>query len=135
MDFAHFRVVGYGLTPDTGGAGRRRGGLGLFRSFEALADGVNFACYSDRMRLAPYGLFGGADGARTRIELKRGDETVMLPSKTRITLNKGDVLTIFTAGGGGYGAPEERPGAMIAEDVRQGMVSEDAARAAYGRTG
>jgi N-methylhydantoinase B len=135
MDFPHFRVIGYGMVPDSGGAGRRRGGCGLWRSFEALTDGVNFACYSDRMRLAPFGLFGGADGARTRIELRRGDEVIDLPSKTQITLNKGDVLTIFTAGGGGYGPADERPGAMIAADLHQGLLSEPAARAAYGRTG
>lgn len=135
MDFAHIRVVGYGLVPDSGGAGRRRGGLGLLRSVEALKDGVNFACYSDRMRLAPFGLFGGGDGARTRIEVRRGDTVTALPTKTQVTLNKGDVLTIYTAGGGGYGPAAERPGAMIAEDIRQGFVSEAAARAAYGRVG
>jgi N-methylhydantoinase B len=134
MDFAHFRVTGYGLVPDSGGAGRRRGGLGLFRSFEALADGVNFACYSDRMKIAPWGLFGGRDGARTSLEIRRGDEVIPLPTKTQIALRKGDVLTLRTAGGGGYGPPEERPGAMIAEDIRQGYVTPEGATAAYGRT-
>ena len=61
----------YELIPDSCGHGRRRGGLGLKRSFLVLKDGVNFACYSDRMRLAPYGLFGGTDGQRARIEVQR----------------------------------------------------------------
>jgi N-methylhydantoinase B len=135
MDFPHFRIVEYGLVPDSGGAGRRRGGLGLVRSFEALEDGVNFACYSDRMRLAPWGLFGGKEGARTSLEIRRGNEIIRLPTKTQINLRKGDVLTIRTAGGGGYGPPEERPGAMIAEDIRQGYMTSEGARAAYGRTG
>ncbi len=134
MDFAHFRVVGYGLVPDSGGAGRRRGGLGLWRSFEVLKDGVNFACYSDRAKLAPWGLFGGEDGGRTRLEIRRGDEIIPLPTKTQVTLAKGDVLTIVTAGGGGYGPPSERPGEMIAEDIRQGYLTPAAAEAAYGRT-
>ncbi len=134
MDFRHFRVVGYGLVPDSGGAGRRRGGLGLFRSFEVLEDGVNFACYSDRMRIAPWGLFGGRDGGTTSLEIRRGGEVIRLPSKTQIALRKGDVLTIRTAGGGGYGPPEERPGAMIAEDIRQGYTTPEGAEAAYGRS-
>ncbi len=53
MDFEHFRIVGYGLIPDTGGAGRHRGGLGLFRRFEILKDDTNFASYTDRVRIAP----------------------------------------------------------------------------------
>ncbi len=135
MDFAHFRVVGYGLMSDTGGAGRRRGGLGLWRSFEVLKDGVNFACYSDRAKIAPWGLFGGQDGARTRLEIKRGDEVIALPTKTQVSLKKGDVLTLMTAGGGGYGPVGERPDAMIARDVREGYQTAEAAEAAYGRTG
>jgi len=62
MDFDHFRIVGYGLIPDSAGHGRHRGGLGFYRSFEILKDNVNFAMYADRFRVAPYGLFGGADG-------------------------------------------------------------------------
>lgn len=135
MDFDHFRVIGYGLVPDSGGAGRRRGGLGLWRRFEVLKDGTNFACYSDRARIAPWGLFGGAEGGRTRIELERDGELVRLPTKTKMELKRGDVLTIYTAGGGGYGPPAEREGQRIAEDIRNGYVSPEAALAAYGRTG
>ncbi len=135
MDFDHFRVVGYGLVPDSGGAGRRRGGLGLWRSFEILKDGTNFACYSDRARIAPWGLFGGEEGGRTRIELMRGDEVIRLNTKTKMELMRGDVLTIYTAGGGGYGPPSEREGRRIAEDIRNGFVSCEAAQVAYGRTG
>lgn len=134
MDFDHFRVVGYGLVPDSGGAGRHRGGLGLWRSFEVLKDGTNFACYSDRAKFAPWGLFGGEEGARTRIELKRGDRVMTLDTKTRMDLERGDVLTIYTAGGGGYGPPSDREGARIARDIRNGFVTAEAATDAYGRT-
>jgi N-methylhydantoinase B len=135
MDFDHFRVIGYGLVPDSGGAGRRRGGLGLWRSFEILKDGTNFACYSDRARIAPWGLFGGAEGGRTRIELKRDGAVIPLATKTKMELRRGDVLTIHTAGGGGYGPPAGREGARIANDIRNGYVSAEAALTAYGRTG
>ncbi len=134
MDFDHFRIIGYGLVPDSGGAGRRRGGLGLWRRFEVLKDDTNFACYSDRAKIAPWGLFGGQDGARTRIELSRGGEVIALGTKTKMELRRGDVLTIYTAGGGGYGPPAEREGARIAADIRNGYVSREAALADYGRT-
>jgi N-methylhydantoinase B len=135
MDFEHFRIVGYGLLPDTGGAGRQRGGLGFFRRFEILKDGTNFATYTDRMRLAPYGLIGGAEGSRTRIEIERQGQIIRLKSKDRVDLRKGDFLTLYTSGGGGYGPVAERYTAHIARDVAQGYVSPEAARKDYGWTG
>jgi N-methylhydantoinase B len=135
MDFDHFRVIGYGLVADSGGAGRRRGGLGLWRRFEVLKDETNFACYSDRSRIAPWGLRGGLEGGRTRIELLRDGTTSVLPSKTKQELRRGDVLTIYTAGGGGYGAPAERDAARIARDVRNGYVTREAALKDYGHSG
>ena len=135
MDFEHFRVTGYGLVPDSGGAGRRRGGLGLWRRFEILKDATNFACYTDRMRIEPWPLLGGRPGRTTRIELERNGNVTQLPSKNRLDLQKGDILTIYTAGGGGYGPPADREGERIAGDIRNGYVTEAAAMADYGRTG
>ena len=135
MDFDHFRVIGYGLVPDSAGAGRRRGGLGLWRRFRILKDDVNFACYTDRMRIEPWPLFGGKPGKTTRIELERNGEVTRLPSKNRLDLKEGDILTIYTAGGAGYGPPEQREGERIAEDIRNGMVSAEAAMRDYGRLG
>ena len=135
MDFEHFRVIGYGLLPDTGGAGRQRGGLGLYRRFLILKDGTNFATYTDRMRLAPYGLFGGKDGSRTSIEIERDGRIIRTKSKDRVDLRKGDILTLYTAGGGGYGSPDERDPRLVARDVAQGYVTPEAARTHYGWTG
>ena len=132
MDFEHFRIIGYGLIPDSCGHGRQRGGLGFFRRFEVLQDDVNLAIYADRFRLAPYGLFGGTDGARARCELERGGRRIALKSKDRIDLKKGDVLTLYSAGGAGYGNPAERDPRRVAADVRQGIISAKTARSAYG---
>jgi N-methylhydantoinase B len=134
MDFGHFRIIGYGLLPDTGGAGEHRGGLGLFRRFLILKDGSNFAAYGDRFRLAPYGLFGGGDGSRTRIEIARKGTLIAVNSKERIDLRAGDVLTLYTSGGGGYGSPAARDPRAVAEDVAEGYVSTGAAAALYGWT-
>lgn len=134
MDFEHFRIVGYGLLPDTGGAGRHRGGLGLYRRFLILKDGTNFATYTDRVRLSPYGLFGGKDGSRTRIEIERDGKIIKVRSKDRVDLRKGDTLTLYSSGGGGYGAPSERDAHLVARDVAQGYVTPAAAARDYGWT-
>ena len=135
MDFDHFRVIGYGLLPDTGGAGKHRGGLGLFRRFLILKDGANFATYTDRVRLAPYGLFGGSEGSRTRIEIERDGRVIRLKSKDRVDLKAGDILTLYSSGGGGYGPSTERDPRLIADDVAQGYVSPEAAARLYGWAG
>lgn len=135
MDFEHFRLVGYGLIPDSYGHGRHRGGLGLFRRFEILKDGVNFAIYADRFRIAPYGLFGGSDGRPARCEVERGDDVISVKSKDGMILRKGDILTLYTAGGGGYGPVEERARENIEEDLRQGYITAETARRVYGMAG
>ena len=135
MDFDHFRVIGYGLTPDSCGHGKHRGGLGFFRSFGILADGVNFAMYADRFRIAPYGLFGGTDGVPGRCEVLRDGKIISIKSKDSAILCKGDVLTIYTAGGGGYGSVRERNPAAVAHDVKHGYLSAATAAGAYGTTG
>jgi N-methylhydantoinase B len=135
MDFEHFRVIGYGLLPDTGGSGKHRGGLGLFRRFLILKDGTNFATYTDRVRFAPYGLFGGSDGSRTRIEIERDGRVIKLKSKDRVDLRAGDVLTLYSSGGGGYGPAGERAPHLVAEDVAEGYISPTAAAKHYGWTG
>ena len=131
MDFEHFRVIGYGLLPDTGGPGRHRGGLGLFRRFLILKDGVNFATYTDRVKLAPYGLFGGHDGSRTRIEIERDGKILKVKSKDRVDLKKDDILTLYSSGGGGYGSASERDPRLVERDVQQGYVSGGAADRLY----
>ena len=131
MDFEHFRLIGYGLIPGSGGHGRHRGGLGLFRRFEVLKDRVNFAIYADRFRLAPYGLFGGTDGQRGRCEVERDGTVIPVKSKDAMELRRGDILTLYTAGGGGYGPPAERDPAAVENDVRQGYISRETANSVY----
>ncbi len=104
-----FRVTEYAIRSGSGGAGRTRGGDGLRRRYEILADGVTLAHYSDRYRLPSDGAFGGEPGAsaRTRL-LKPSGEEVAVGSKTGLALGRGDVLVGETGGGGGYGVPDER---------------------------
>jgi N-methylhydantoinase B len=132
MDFDHFRIIAYELVPDSSGHGRQRGGLGLLRRFLILKDGVNFATYQDRVRLRPYGLFGGTDGERTRTEVLRDGQVIKVRSKERLDLRQGDILTLITAGGGGYGPPAERDPRHVARDVAEGYLSAAVAQHHYG---
>jgi N-methylhydantoinase B len=95
------RVRRYAVRRGTGGAGRRPGGDGLVRTYEFLAP-ARFTLLTERRRRAPWGLHGGGDGAPGINRLN--DE--ILPAKVSRDAQAGDVLTIETPGGGGYGASE-----------------------------
>ena len=126
-----FRVAEYALRPDSGGRGKFRGGNGLRRRFEILADDVTLAHYSDRYRIAPDGAFGGEPGdlARTWIVRKNGDRAPVA-SKTSLRLDCGDVLVTETSGGGGYGDPAERTADRLRMDLESGLATPPMAHAA-----
>ena len=94
------RAIEYALRRGSGGAGRRRGGDGVVRELEALAE-MRYSLITERRRHAPPGADGGEPGARGR-NLLNGEE---LPAKTSGTLRAGDRLRIETPGGGGHGRP------------------------------
>ncbi len=128
------RVVEYALVEDSGGAGTRRGGLGIAREIAATRDGVVFSARSDGHESGAPGLDGGAAGARARI-LHRvsGAETRELSSKpSRIVLRAGESIRLETPGGGGLGEPGKRAVEALAEDLADGKVGLDAARRAHG---
>jgi N-methylhydantoinase B len=92
------RAVEYSLRRASGGAGAHRGGDGVVRELEALAE-MRFSLITERRRHAPPGAAGGENGAPGR-NLLNGEE---LPAKASGTLRPGDRLRIETPGGGGYG--------------------------------
>ncbi|MEK7751205.1 MAG: hydantoinase B/oxoprolinase family protein [Acidobacteriota bacterium] len=118
------------LRPDSGGAGRYRGGLGQVIRFEVRSHGpcVLSAMY-DRVRFAPRGIHGGASGAAGLVLGKDGRE---LPSKGRITIQSGEQVTLRLPGGGGLGDPCERAREAIEADVREGYLTEAESKRIYG---
>jgi len=96
------RVERYELRYGSGGAGKHRGGDGVVRAVKVLED-ASLSLLTDRRRHAPKGASGGEPGAVGR-NLLNGEE---LPAKTSRELAAGDVVTVETPGGGGYGTPEE----------------------------
>ena len=127
-------VVRYELVPDSGGAGRFRGGLAYVREFRVLAERAVLTIRSDRRFHPPYGLFGGADGGASDNVLTTGESTERLPGMPMAAtqVRSCDMYRHVSAGGGGVGSPFERDAKAVLEDVLDGKVGISAARDLYG---
>lgn len=113
------RVERYGLRPDTGGAGRCRGGLGIRRDVRVLDHSAAFSLLADRRHSRPYGLDGGQPGATGDDRVVADGDERRLDAKTTLELDPGDLVSIRTPGGGGFGPPAERPVEAIERDLEQ----------------
>lgn len=118
------RIWSYELLPDSGGAGKYRGALGVARDVEVLTDGVVFSRYGDRQKNPVPGGDGGGVGQPGRFILNPGRDDKPLKSKGVDPLEKGDIVRIETPGGGGYGDAGERSDAALAADLRDGKITE-----------
>jgi len=126
------RIRRYDLWQDSGGPGRQRGGLGYRKRFEMLEDGVTFTHRRDRHDFQPWGLQGGRPAPTCRTVVRRTDGTTeSLPSQAVVSLDAGDVVDVYTTGGGGYGPPSERSVEALRRDLREETVSPEAAESDY----
>jgi N-methylhydantoinase B len=127
-------VEEWSIVPDSGGAGRWRGGNASRRVYRVGYDEATLTVIGERGRVAPEGVFGGGPGALMLSTVDRGRGRIdTLPSKgTHVVVRHGDRVTIQPAGSGGYGDPLERPAERVLEDVINGYVSAHAARELYG---
>jgi len=127
------RIPRLSLWTDSGGAGRRRGGLGLEKVFEATTTDVTISHRGERFASTPWGLAGGAPGVSAHAFIVRRDGTREdLPSKKMIVLHPGDQLWEYIAGGAGYGDPLDRDPELVLADVLDGKITPASARAVYG---
>ncbi|MFB9151249.1 hydantoinase B/oxoprolinase family protein [Roseovarius ramblicola] len=126
--------VKYGLAPDTGGAGRWRGGLATEMAFRVFAPDTRITARNrDRSRFRPWGVLGGRAAGLAEMVINPGTPEVRrMGSADTAILQPGDVLSIRSAGGGGRGDPMRREPWRVAQDVARGHVSEGAARRDYG---
>lgn len=117
------------LRPDSGGAGRMRGGLGQIMEIGTKGD-LEFACNAvfDRVAHAPRGRAGGGAGAAGVVALSDG---TLLRAKGFQIIPEGQRLVLELPGGGGFGDPARRSPEAVARDVREGLVSAAMARALY----
>jgi N-methylhydantoinase B/oxoprolinase/acetone carboxylase alpha subunit len=141
--------VQYSLIPDSGGAGRRRGGLGT-RRIMRVGEGAEITASAlfDRTKgeFRAWGLEGGLPGGYGAIKVKRAGDTeyrtfsevygTVSPAKfTNVILHPGDEVMLDSPGGGGFGDPRDRDPERLAHDVAEGVVSPGAARELYGWEG
>ena len=124
----------HALRPDSCGAGRRRGGLGIENVVQARA-ALMVNTQIDRVHCAPWGLAGGGDAMGNSVAVRRdGAWREDLPNAKMLTarLGPGEAFALRSGGGGGFGPPLERPIDDVAHDIRQGYVSPEAAFRDYG---
>jgi len=124
-------IESYGYRPDSGGAGRNRGGVGVGRSYRFTAPSTGI-CLVYKTKTKPWSIDGGAVGENNHIILNPGTDREVVQGGSYNHLDTGDVLVNNTGGGGGYGDPFEREPARVAVDVRNGFVSAAAAERDYG---
>jgi N-methylhydantoinase B len=124
----------YALVPDSGGAGRHRGGLGVERVVRPRTD-ITLNTQIERAHCRPWGLDGGRDGKGNSVALRFGThwKTDFPNAKVLVAqIKAGDAFRLRSGGGGGYGSPLDRPVEAVRNDVRQGYVSVHEAAVFYG---
>jgi N-methylhydantoinase B len=104
------RIRRYELVQGSGGRGKYRGGLGIRRETELLAERSTISLMGERQRRGPWGLMRGKRGSPGTYTLLHGNTLSELVSKTTFEAGLGDVLRMLTPGGGGYGTASQRKG-------------------------
>lgn len=117
------------LIPDSGGAGRSRGGLGQRVVLRNLGrNPMNVYLASERVRHPCFGVVGGKSGSAGKV-FRNGEPQF---PKGKVVLKTGDRLEVETPGGGGWGKTSERSAAAIELDLAEGLITPQAARQIYG---
>jgi N-methylhydantoinase B len=125
----------YALRADSGGAGRRRGGLGVVYRVRLLRGDGTASFLMEHGRTGPHGLYGGQAGGKNEIRVLRDGRIDTLEHVSKgdgIVLAPGERVEVRTPGGGGYGPPGKRERARVELDVRRGYITAGHARSVYG---
>ena len=125
-----FRIVKYAMDPDSSGAGRWRGGFGMSKEFELTSD-ATVTVHFTRTDSNPWGIGGGEQGTRAFVARVRDGQSETLVGRGTYEFRRGDVLSIRSPGGGGYGPPAERDTAAVHRDHDHGLISDDYLRRHY----
>ncbi|GAU80198.1 hydantoinase B/oxoprolinase family protein [Bosea sp. BIWAKO-01] len=128
------QFVRYGLLPDSGGAGRWRGGLATVMEFKVFAPNTRITVRNrDRSRFRPWGTLGGRASEPSNFLINPGAANERILGNIDIAIAEpGDVIHIHSPGGGGRGSALEREPERVMLDVARGYVSAEAAASLYG---
>ena len=129
--FYPYRVEAKRLVADSGGSGRYRGGLGVEKVY-SIGHPCQLMVAFDRVHCPPAGLAGGGDGRSGGVRIDRVDGGSESFTKGERSLLPGDLVTIVSGGGGGFGTAYLRPVAEVIRDVQLGYVSREGAYADFG---
>jgi N-methylhydantoinase B len=129
-----WRIVQYGLLPDSAGAGRWRGGMG---THYAMVNDYGGTVYvntgtSSGERFGPFGQDGGNGGILHDLHFDRGGEKIPFRTMDQVVYQTGDILVAKCSGGGGVGNPLDRPIELVQDDVLNELISIESAEADYG---
>ncbi len=121
------------IAQDSGGPGKWRGCPGIRHSYRILGGDAVVGVFGDRNKFKPWGVQGGAAGSGQTVWINRGqpDARELGMSASDVPVGAGDVVEVWSSGGGGYGSPLERDPAAVVRDVELGFVSPSAARDVY----
>ncbi|BCH57028.1 hydantoinase B/oxoprolinase family protein [Agrobacterium vitis] len=120
------------LNAEPGGEGQWRGGKGIDVHYRVLADNNFLSVGYTRTRIPPWGVAGGLDGSVNYVEVRRTDGTrERLSFATNVVVNTGDVIRVVTGNGGGFGDPKLRSPEAVAEDIKNGYLTEERAQAVH----
>lgn len=119
---------------DSAGSGQWRGGIGTETEYTIGSDNTQFVTFGDGDFIPAFGLFGGGDSTLNTIELTFPDGEKKTPNNKDLWTGvpKGTRYYQTAGGGGGYGDPKKRDREKLANEVRDGLISEEAARDVYG---
>lgn len=126
------RIHRFEIIPDSGGAGKYRGGCGVRKDVELLNSTATLSLLGDRHVFQPYGVFGGQPGWLAETILNPDGNAEPLGSKEMREIKRGDVVSYRLSGAGGYGDPAERDPDAVRDDVADGYVSREEAAKTYG---
>jgi N-methylhydantoinase B len=128
------RLIRHELLPDSAGPGQWRGGLGVETIFEIGSDDTQVVVFGDGDFEPAFGLFGGGSGSLNFIRLTYPDGTMIMPRNKDLIAGvpRGTIYHQQAGGGGGYGDPGKRDRGKLREEVRDGLISPEAARKLYG---
>jgi N-methylhydantoinase B len=121
------------LNDAPGGEGEHRGGKGIVLDYRVRSNGCFYTCAYTRNKQLPWALEGGREGSPNGTQVIRADGTAEDHAVvTALEVNEGDVIRVYTANGGGFGDPKRRDPELVRDDLRNGYVTEEVARAVYG---